>query len=84
MGFHRQDGYSASVSGFLLVGSQRIRLAKTNGCTFVVAESCELAPGTFGELLITVDGQSDRLSVQLPEGVSDGQTAVKYSVVSPF
>lgn len=84
MGFHREDGYSASVSGFLLVGSQQIELAKSNGCTFVVAESCNLPAGTLGELLIIVDGKSDRLSVELPEGVIAGQTTVKYSVVAPF
>jgi len=84
MGFYREDGYSASVSGFLVVGSHEIRLAKTNGCTFVVAESCELPAGTVGELLITVDGQSDRLSVELPDGIIAGQTMVKYSVIAPF
>ncbi|HTU25433.1 MAG TPA: hypothetical protein VMF30_08555 [Pirellulales bacterium] len=84
MGVYREDGYSASVSGYLLVGSRTIQLAKTNGRTLVVAEQCDLAAGTVGQLLITVDGKSDCLSVELPDGIVAGQTTVRYSVIAPF
>ena len=84
MGIHREHGYSASVEGFFVLQGTRIRLAKTNGCTFVLAERCELAPGTTGELLIIVDGQEDSKMVTLPEGAISGQTLVRYEVAAPF
>ena len=84
MGTHHEDGYSADVEGFLVVDDQRIRLAKTNGSTFALAESCELAPGTVGDLLTIVDGQESSRLVKLPAGVTQGQTVVVYTVAAPF
>ncbi len=84
MGRHHQDGYSADVEGFLVVDGQRFPLAKTNGQTFYLAESCELAPGTQGELLIIIDGNSRSKLVSLPGGISVGQTVVSYTVMAPF
>jgi len=84
MGVYHEDGYSAAVEGFLVVHGARIRLAKTNGETFTLAESCELAPGTTGELLIVVDGKISARLVTLPGGVSEGQALVSYTVAAPF
>jgi hypothetical protein len=84
MGVHHEDGYSASVEGYFVVGGRRIRLAKTNGCTFVLAEPCELAPGTAGELVVIVDGEKNVRSVCVADGVIAGQTVVEYDVMAPF
>jgi len=84
MGTFHKDGYSADVAGFFVTSRIRIRLAKTNGCTFAVAESCEFSPGTEGELLTIVDGVEDSRRVVLPDGVCLGQTFVKYKVTAPF
>ncbi len=85
MGVHHENGYSADVEGFLVVrGGPRIRLAKTNGDTLTLAESCELAPGTLGELLVIVDGKKNSRLVVLPRGVSMGQSLVRYTVAAPF
>ena len=84
MGIERNDGYSATVEGFFVVRGNRIRLAKTNGCTFAFAEPCELSPGTIGELLVIVDGSEQRRTVTLPDGVVQGQLIVRYEVSAPF
>ena len=84
MGRHHQDGYSADVEGFLDVNGRRIRVAKTNGSTFTLVESCELAPGTVGNLLTIVDGKESSRLVRLPAGISQGQSLVVYSVSAPF
>jgi hypothetical protein len=82
MGTHYEYGYSADVEGFFVTAGERIRLAKTNGCTFVLAELCELPPGAEGDLLVIVDGKADSRRVMLPEGVAQGQTLVKYKVTA--
>ena len=84
MGAHHEDGYSADVEGLLVVNGRRTRLAKTNGNTFALAESCELAPGTVGDLLTIVDGKESSRLVRLPAGISRGQTMVVYTVSAPF
>ncbi len=84
MGVHHYDGYSANVSGFFVVERDRIRLAKTNGSTFVLAESRELSAGAEGDLLVIVDGVSTSRRVQVLEDVKRGQATVKYSVAAPF
>ncbi len=85
MGTQRDDGYSADVQGFFVTrGGRAIRLAKTNGTTFVVAESCELDCGTVGELLVIVDGNASSRDIRLPDGVVPGQTVVAYEPNVPF
>ena len=84
MGIHHKDGYSASVEGFFVFHEQRIRLAKTNGCTFVIAQKCVAPPNTEGKLLVIVDGKEHCRHVCLPEGIVPGQTVVKYEEAIPF
>lgn len=84
MGVHHEDGYSASVEGYFVIGERRIRLAKTNGNTFVLAEPCELAPGTVGDLVVIVDGEENVRSVAVVDGIIAGQTVVSYEVMAPF
>lgn len=83
MGTQHKDGYSADVEGFLVVAGQRIRLATSNGCSVVLAESCELVPNTVAELLVIVDGSETSRAVTLPSGVRKGQTLVEYDPVKP-
>jgi hypothetical protein len=84
MGIHHETGYSADVEGFFVVNGEYIRLAKSNGSTFVLAEQCELPPRTEGDLLTIIDGHRDSRRVIIPDGVFVGQTAVGYKVVAPF
>ncbi|HUY91539.1 MAG TPA: hypothetical protein VMV10_22555 [Pirellulales bacterium] len=84
MGIHHEYGYSADVEGFFVIRGNRVRLAKTNGRTFVLAEPCELPPGSEGDLLTIVDGKANSRRVLIPEGVCQGQTIVKYVVAAPF
>ncbi len=60
MGVHHKEGYSATVEGFFIVGGNRVRVAKSNGERFVLADPCEAPPGTEGELLVIVDGNEAR------------------------
>ncbi len=78
MGTYRENGYSASVEGFLVVGTARYRLAKTNAATLLLIDLCELAPQTQAELLIIVDGVEDLHAIVLPDGVALGQSLVPY------
>jgi hypothetical protein len=84
MGMQRENGYSATVEGFFVLNGKRLRVAKTNGRTLVLAEPSEFAPGTAGELLIIVDGHEDSRRVMLPDGAVGGQTLINYEVVAPF
>ena len=84
MGVHRENGYSASVEAFLVVNGDRIRIAKTNGRTFSLAEPCELVPGTTGDLLIIVDDEVRSKMVVLLDGAIAGETVVNYVVAAPF
>ncbi len=84
MGRQYADGYSASVEGFLVVRGQRYRLAKTNNLSFTLADDCELPPGSEGELIVTVDGNSFSRTISLPCGIVLGQTTVDYTVAAPF
>jgi hypothetical protein len=84
MGIQHKDGYSADVEGFFVALGRRFRLAKSNGCTVVFAESCELPRGIEGDLLVVVDGKSDSRRVILPDGAVPGQLEVNYKVAAPF
>ena len=84
MGIQHEHGYSADVEGFLVIRGERVRLAKSNDRAFVLAETCELPPGTVGELLVIVDGESDSRLITLPGGVCKDQTIVGYQVAAPF
>jgi hypothetical protein len=84
MGTSHADGYSASVKGYLVVGENRFRLAKTNGATFVLAEPCDLPAGTTGELVISIDGHSSSRLVELPAGVRRTVENIPYRVTAPF
>ncbi len=84
MGRYHEDGYSADVEGFLVVRGGSYRLAKSNGCTFVLADPCELAPGTSGELRVIVDGRVSSRMVEIPTGVAAGKNVVQYKVAAPF
>jgi hypothetical protein len=84
MGKHYETGYSADVEGYLVVGEAKYRLAKSNGCTFVLAESCQLPAGTQGDMLVIVDGNKNSRRVVLDNGINAGQTTVGYRVLAPF
>lgn len=73
--------YSATVQGCFVVGDQSYRIAKSNGCTFTLAEPCELAPGTVGELRVTIDGRRHTRWVRV-ESV-DGQAVLYCAAGSP-
>jgi hypothetical protein len=84
MGIHHENGYSADVEGYFVVNGDRIRVAKSNECSFVVVEPRELPPGIEGDLLVIVDGDSDSRRVLLPQGMQLGQNRVPYEVSVPF
>ena len=85
MGIVREhNGYSAHIEGYLVVGNLRFRLALTNGVNFLLAEDCELEPGTNAELLVIIDGEADTRRIELPDGVALGQRRVRYQEAIPF
>ena len=84
MGIQRENGYSATVEAFLIVGDQHIRLAKTGPEKVVLVEPCELAPGTEGQLVMIVDGYREARTVVLDEGADGERREVRYSVAVPF
>jgi hypothetical protein len=84
MGIQRENGYSATVEAFFVVGDQHIRLAKTGPDEITLVEPCELPPGTEGDLVIIVDGHRDSRMVVLDDGAIAGRHEVRYSVAVPF
>ena len=84
MGRYHADGYSANVEGFFVVNGQRIRVAKTNEALLTLADPCVLPPGTEGELIVTVDGNSFSRMISLPSGITVEQSTTDYIVAAPF
>jgi hypothetical protein len=84
MGIQRENGYSASVEAFLVIGEQRLKVAKTGRDSVVLVEPCELPLGTECELVTFVDGRRNSRSVVLDDGASLGQREVRYSVAVPI
>jgi len=84
MGIRHENGYSATVEGFFVVNGDRIRVAKSSHLVFCVAVPLELPPGTEGDLLVTIDGESHSRRVRLPKGMHPGQLEVPYEVTAPF
>jgi hypothetical protein len=84
MGIQHKNGYSATVTGYFAVGDERYSLAKTNGKTFVLAESVSFPPGTQGRLVVIVDGDVNSRLVELPDGAAGGMSNVSYTMLAPF
>lgn len=84
MGITRENGYSATIEGFLVVGNRSYRLAKTNGDYFVLADDCELPAHTLGDLLIIIDGEPDSKQIEIVDGVAPGERYVRYADPVPF
>jgi len=84
MGIQRQNGYSASVAAYLVIGDERLQVAKINGDYLTLAETCELAPKTEAELNIVIDEKSSTQAILLGDGVAAGDRNVRYSVLTPF
>lgn len=83
--YHQEGGYSATIEAFVKVGEYTLRLAKTNGVTFSLSEPSpvSLSSETRAQLTIIVDGAGDSKFITLRDGLSVGQTLVKYDEV-PF
>lgn len=75
------EGYSASVTGFLVIGEQQFQTAKTNHLNLSLAEPChvQVPPQTQAKIAITVDGSLSERNVILPDGIQKGgQFAIRY------
>jgi hypothetical protein len=83
MGIQRENGYSASVEAFLVLGEQHISVAKTGRDTVTLVEPCDLPPGTEGELVMIVDGHRESRAVVLDDGANRERREVRYSVAVP-
>jgi hypothetical protein len=84
MGIQRENGYSASVAAYLIVGNQRVQVAKLNRDYLTLADTCELAPETEAQLNIIIDEKKSTRMILLNDGVAAGQRVVRYSVLAPF
>jgi hypothetical protein len=84
MGVQRENGHSASVAAYLIVGNQRLHVAKLNRDHLTLAEACELAPETKAQLNVVIDAKESTRLIVLTEGVPAGQREVRYSVLAPF
>lgn len=80
----RHDGgYSATVEGYFVLNGERIRLAKTNGSTFVFAAPRQLPQNTEGDLLVIIDGKAESKRI-LVSRVFDDDHVAEYRVLVPF
>ncbi|MBX7164957.1 MAG: hypothetical protein K1X74_01290 [Pirellulales bacterium] len=84
MATYHEDGVSATVRSFLVIGRQKYRLAKTNGVTLTLDEDCVAAPGTMAEMQIIVDGDVRTKLVLLPDGIVPGHRKAAYQTAAPF
>ncbi|MBA4106501.1 MAG: hypothetical protein C0485_12150 [Pirellula sp.] len=84
MGISHNDGYSATVEAFLLIGDQRLKLAKVGRDRLTFSHPCELPPGAEGTLTIKIDGDESTRLVALDDGAFTGSDSVRYSTAAPF
>jgi hypothetical protein len=84
MGVQRESGYSASVAAYLIVGNQRLHVAKLNRDYLTLADACELAPETEAQLTVVIDEKKSTRMILLNDGVAAGQRQARYSTVAPF
>jgi hypothetical protein len=84
MGMQRENGYSASVAAYLIVGNQCLHVAKLNRDYLTLADACELAPETEAQLNVVIDEKKSTRMILLNDGVAPGQRGVRYSVLAPF
>jgi hypothetical protein len=80
----RESGYSASVAAYLIVGNQRVQVAKLNRDHLTLADACELAPKTEAQLNVVIDDKKSSRTIVLNDGVAAGQREARYSVLAPF
>ena len=60
--------YSAAVRMYLTVGSRLMGVAQVGPDFMILDEPVELPPGC-GELLVELDGDKKRRSIDLPDGI---------------
>jgi hypothetical protein len=84
MGIQRENGYSASISAYLTVGTERFQIAKMNRDYLTLAEPCELAPNTEGQITVVVDEKKSTQMIALSDGVTSNHRGARYSVLAPF
>ena len=84
MGVSHNDGYSATVEAFLLIGEQRLKVAKVGRDLLTFSHSCELPPGAEGTLTIKIDGDESTRLIALDDGAFAGSDSVRYSTAAPF
>lgn len=70
MGTFWNDGYSAHVDIYLLIAGKQLSVAQVGPRELVLQQPYELAPGSSGELVIEVDGQSILYPITIPGGAS--------------
>jgi hypothetical protein len=84
MGVQRENGYSASIAAYLIVGKQRVPVAKLNRDYLTLADACELAPETEAQLHVIIDEKKSTRMILLNDGATAGQREVRYIVLAPF
>ena len=78
MGHRWQDGYSADVEIYLLVGDSRIEVAQVMGDSLVLRRHQTLPSETIATLVIVVDGQEDREQILLRTSQGSDSDLVAY------
>jgi hypothetical protein len=76
--------HSASVAAYLIIGNQRVQVAKLNRDYLTLADACELAPETEAQLNVVIDEKKSTRIIVLNDGVAAGQREARYSVLAPF
>lgn len=84
MGTFHNDGYSATVEAFLLIGDQRLKVAKISRDTLTFSQPCEFPPGVEGILSVTIDGVEATRLIALDDGILHDSESARYSTAAPF
>ena len=74
----QNNGYSSTVSGWLVAGGHRLALAQVGPDHCVVRRSVAIAPCE-AELVIEIDGHQQQSCVFLQDGISANSTLVKFA-----
>jgi hypothetical protein len=73
-----QTGHSAKVDIRLHVSGMNLDVAQVSREFLILREACEVAPGTTGQVVVTIDGREHVYPVLFNEGIQPQSRRVRF------
>lgn len=73
-----QNGHSAQIDAYLLLGDKQLRISQIGGGTLMLHDHAIASPSTQATVVVSVDGLEQRMPVTLVNGIQPGSESVEY------